>query len=289
MIEPDYWDKCFGNPWKGAVDDRTFQHPAKFSRALIEKIYEHAIQDGFVKTNDTVLDPFGGVALGAYGAALNHLNWQGYELEQKFVDIGNANITMWQRFYKQDLRLTNGDSRFDILGKFDLLVTSPPYQNTQVVGGKQIDLRAWIAAGKPKIDLVRACGSDEFSGYNLANISNIGNQSKDEFWNSSMQVLQRCFGCLKSGAYAIFNVKDFVRNRERVNFCEQWLALCEHVGFVLMHEHRPLLRIERGVQQAIFGEDKTYVTSHKSVFKNIHERKGSPAIDWEVVYCMRKQ
>ena len=81
----------------GIIVPDAFAHPAKFSRALIRRIYEHILERGYITSGDTIVDPFGGAALGALHAMQNGLHWTGVELEEKFVDLGTQNISLWNR------------------------------------------------------------------------------------------------------------------------------------------------------------------------------------------------
>lgn len=36
------WTGCYRDGWKGIITEASFAHPAKFSRGLIRRIYEHA-------------------------------------------------------------------------------------------------------------------------------------------------------------------------------------------------------------------------------------------------------
>ena len=96
----DNWRRCYRSGWKGAIVDEAFSHPAKYSRALINRIYAHANEEGWLQPGDTVLDPFGGVALGAMPAMLYEINWIGMELEPRFCLLGNQNIERWADTYK---------------------------------------------------------------------------------------------------------------------------------------------------------------------------------------------
>ncbi len=129
------WHGLYRQGWKKEITPDAFAHPAKFSRGLIRKIYAHLLERGYVQAGDAVLDPFGGVALGALDAMLLGLNWTGCELEQKFVDLGNANIDLWNRRYADKMlrwgtaRLVQGDSRrlCGVLEGYAATVSSPPY------------------------------------------------------------------------------------------------------------------------------------------------------------------
>src|SRR5688572_18886268 len=88
MVFEDVWRGLYGESWKGLICDEAFAHPAKFSRALIRRIYDHVVSEGWAKSGDRVIDPFGGVALGGFDAMRHGLNWSGCELESKFVGLG---------------------------------------------------------------------------------------------------------------------------------------------------------------------------------------------------------
>ena len=129
----------YSDSWQGEITPEAFSHPAKYSRALIRKIYQHMLESGWFKPGDKVVDPFGGVALGAYQALQNGLVWWGCELEPKFVKLGNENIDLWNGRYSQHFAkwgtavLIQGDSRNlakNIQGYADMSLSSPPYANS---------------------------------------------------------------------------------------------------------------------------------------------------------------
>lgn len=147
QIVIDEWRGLYGESWKGVIVDEAFAHPAKFSRALIRKIYDHVIAEGWATSGSSVIDPFGGVALGAFDAMRLGLNWTGCELEQKFVELGGRNIALWNERYSRMpnwgmARLLQGDSRklSEVLGEASCCVTSPPYANDTVNERNGIDL-----------------------------------------------------------------------------------------------------------------------------------------------------
>jgi hypothetical protein len=148
------WQGCYDAGWKGLIADEAFAHPAKFSRNLIGRIYRHMLDRGWLAAGMTVVDPFGGVALGALDAMANGLHWCGVELEPKFHALGNQNIAEWVRRYGHvagwgSARLLNGDSRrlCEFVGGADCVVSSPPYAESPVAsGGDNID-RSRIGTG----------------------------------------------------------------------------------------------------------------------------------------------
>jgi hypothetical protein len=140
------WHSLYSDGWKGEITPAAFAHPAKFSRALIRHIYRHAAEEGWLKPGDTVLDCFGGVGLGAIDAMLHGLNYVGVELEQKFVDLGNQNIELWNSRYSGKVRtwgtarLIQGDSRnlAGVIEQAGACVSSPPYAES-LQGSDKID------------------------------------------------------------------------------------------------------------------------------------------------------
>lgn len=106
MVEALDWHGCYGQSWRGEIRPEAFAHPSKFSRRLIQRIYAYLLTEGLLQAGDTVLDPFGGIGLGAADAVKNKINWVGIELEQRFVDFGGFECTGiskedWVRCYSQ--------------------------------------------------------------------------------------------------------------------------------------------------------------------------------------------
>jgi len=128
------WHGCYDEQWSQTITKDSFGHPAKFSKRLIERIYDHLLERGYVQPGDLVGDPFGGVALGGIAAAYRGLRWVGVELEQKFVNWGRGNINR----HKHKLNylgkplpvLLEGDSRqfaARVGEHSQAVVSSPPY------------------------------------------------------------------------------------------------------------------------------------------------------------------
>jgi len=110
------WQGCYDDQWGDLIIPEAYAHPAKYSRGLIERIIQHGIERGYWKENDTIADPFGGVALGGIICGYHGLNFIGVELESKFVELGNQNLDLhrakWAALgYSVDVRLIQGDSR----------------------------------------------------------------------------------------------------------------------------------------------------------------------------------
>lgn len=148
----DEWRGCYPSNWKGLIVEDAFKHPAKFSSKLIRRIYDHIVAEGWIEPGMTIVDPFGGVALGAMDAMRVGLRWRGVELEERFVKWGNENIRFWNKKFGRmpkwsgDAILLQGDSRrmAEILCSAHTVVTSPPYAETEVTGE-----RNFKSAGNP--------------------------------------------------------------------------------------------------------------------------------------------
>jgi hypothetical protein len=66
------WYRCYVTKWQNEITPQSVVHPAKFSRKLIRRIYNFLLEAELLRAGDTVLDPFGGIGLGA-ADALRHL------------------------------------------------------------------------------------------------------------------------------------------------------------------------------------------------------------------------
>ncbi len=142
MADLTQWEGCYDNGWTGLIVPEAFSHPAKFSRSLIHRIYQHAKEMGWVHPGDYVLDPFGGVGLGALDAITMGLNWCGCELEQKFAELAQKNFLKWNLDLRGwpnlgTARMINGDSRNikAVIEKADLVVSSPPFTGITPTAG----------------------------------------------------------------------------------------------------------------------------------------------------------
>ncbi len=111
----DEWTGCYRTHWTGSacLSRESSQHPAKFSRSLVSRIYLHLAEDWSIPRGSIILDPFGGVACGAWGAREMDYRWIGVELERHFAEIGRRNIERLNGGLFADCRATllQGDSR----------------------------------------------------------------------------------------------------------------------------------------------------------------------------------
>lgn len=141
MKEIEWWG-LYSESWQGEIVPEAFSHPAKFSRAMIRQVYQHMIDMGYIKAGDRIVDPFGGVGLGAFDAMKHGLHWEGCELEPRFVELGNQNLGLWQSRYAGWFAnwgtavLRQGDSRYlsQVIGEVDAVVSSSPYGDAVQAG-----------------------------------------------------------------------------------------------------------------------------------------------------------
>jgi hypothetical protein len=160
-------------------------------------------------------------------------------------------------------------------------VTSPPYESTlNRKGGIDPEKSEYIGGPHSQIN-----NSDTRYSEDLANI---GNDSGDTFWSAARKIVEQVYFSLKPGGHAAWIVKSYVKAGQIVDFHDQWRQLCESVGFVTVHEHRAYVVEEHNPRYNLDGELVVDVKERKSFFRRLLEKKGSPRIDWETVWCMVK-
>lgn len=286
-IQIDQWWNCYSDQWGDELVPEAFAHPAKIAPGLSKKIYDHAFEMGWLCAGNRVVDPFGGIAGTALQAMIRGLSWVGCELEQRFVDLGSQNIALWCRRYSLwpklgSAVLLQGDSRnlrSVIGGAADVCVSSPPYEGQELDYGDRPNRAAKIA------NIPNFKGRTHWQN-NDKTITHYGDMgSGDSFWSAAKLIVAQTHSILRPGGHAMWVVKDFVRNKEIVPFCDQWRQLCESCGFVTLHEHHAML-IAEASQIGFDGEHKR--RERKSFFRRLAESHGSPRIDYEVVSCMEK-
>lgn len=120
------------------------------------------------------------------------------------------------------------------------------------------------------------------------NLGNPTGADQADFWLAARQIVDQVYAALAPDGHAVWIVKSFVKNKQRVDFPGQWQQMCEAAGFVTLHEHRAWLVEHKGAQYDMEGGLIERKTERKSFFRRLAENKGSPRIDWEVVQCMVK-
>lgn len=99
------WVGLYDGSWRGLIVDEAYSHPAKYARNLIRRIYEHLRDHYGLPPGSVVVDPFGGVALGALDAMECGYWYIGIELERRFHWLGAGGDCPgftrenWRRFY----------------------------------------------------------------------------------------------------------------------------------------------------------------------------------------------
>ena len=241
-IKCDEWQEMYDGSWKDLITSSAFAHPAKFSKNLIFNIVKHAIDEGFIKEQATVLDCFSGVALGALPCALQGIQWVGIELEARFHQLALANVALWtQRYGHLPQWVTpvclQGDSRQlqRILQEVGVgaVVSSPPYAESKVRGGTEM---SQVPIGKrwANGDRVRDDGTEDGYGTNPAQLGNLKEGSLD--------------ACLSSPPYAQGLGKEhtYADHAKREN-----------------DSHRGIMR-EKGIVDPYYGSDPAQLGNLKA-------------------------
>lgn len=182
----------------------------------------------------------------------------------------------------------------EISGSQSVAISSPPFENS--ISGETVNSnqRRKLARrmGFSNAEYVspidsKNTGLIDAQPYGVT-AGNIGNDSGETFWSAARSIVEQVYINLKPGGHAVWVVKDYVRDWKIVPFCDQWRMLCEAVGFVTLHEHHAELNRHKGTQHKLDGGVHTEIKSSKGFFRRLRESKGSPAIDYEVVFCMMK-
>jgi hypothetical protein len=171
------------------------------------------------------------------------------------------------------------------LGNMDGCISSPPFENSM----NSTDEKFIV---KHLEDIKRdpySNGALSLRGTYGSDPGNIGNDTGETFWSASALIVAQVYQLLKPGGVALWVTGDFVRRRKRVMFGEQWVALCESLGFVTL-EHIYAWKTEHnGTQLGMFGEDKEHRTDRVSFFRRLaNEKNPDHAILNEDVWVMVK-
>ena len=175
MTKPDWevldWFGCYRRGWGKELTPEAYQHPAKASYGLAERIYAFLFERGYLAEGMTVLDPFAGIGGFAYHALKHGLNFIGCELEPKFVALGQANIDLWNSRYAGRFarwgtaQIFQGDSRHlaEVLAGagFGGAVSSPPFGD---ITGEHSS-RGYVNPEKVAADFERKYKDGTFKGH----------------------------------------------------------------------------------------------------------------------------
>ena len=170
-------------------------------------------------------------------------------------------------------------------GEVAAVISSPPYEGSVSSEKCGIDFSKTKRDGDIRHHSPSGQGKVPFE-YGKSE-GQLGNDKGDTFWQAAKQIVAECHKILRPGGFAIWVVKSFVRKGKIVDFPGDWRRLCEAEGFETLHEHHAML-VKETTHNGLF-EDITVKKERKSFFRRLAESKGSPAIDYETVYCMRKR
>lgn len=172
-------------------------------------------------------------------------------------------------------------------GGFEAAVSSPPFETTGVGGSNNVVNLNTQCVSHNRPDTIAP--DEKARGLTYGNTDGqLGAEQAETFWSAARVIVKQVYSLLVPGGVAIWVVKDFIRNKERVEFSQQWAALNEACGFEWLHEHRCWVVEDRGTQLGFF-EDEDRIVERKSFFRRLYESKyPDNRIDWESVLCMRK-
>lgn len=172
-------------------------------------------------------------------------------------------------------------------GSIDGVVSSPPWENQEpshAQGSRFEEVHRQIhptKLAKDRPGMFQHEYGDE--------AGNIGNKQGETFWSAARDIVLECHAILKPNGWSAWVVKDFVRDKARVPFCDHWCKLLEACGFTVRQRVHAMLVKEQRHADLFGGDDHIKTTERKSFFRRLAEKKGSPRIDWEEVIFAQKQ
>jgi hypothetical protein len=395
------WYGLYSQGWGNDLVPEAYCHPAKVRPALARKIYEHAIERGWLERGSVVIDPFAGIAGFALSAMRFGMHFVGVELEDRFIQLGRQNIELWNKKYSAlpgwgSAVLLQGDSRElgRVVGEAGAVVSSPPYADGCTHTGGDDPRPEFIKGGEYRgVGIAGAISSPPYAeslasddpdkrgglyrdpkrrndktltaeygqsdgqlaqmppgefdgivssppwesqeaahsakkfrnpvasaktrsdGYRTGRLSGhyaspeailrsmekandqtygdsegqLGQASGDTFWSASRTIIEQVYQVLRPAAVAIWVCKRFVRGGEIVEFSQQWMQLCESIGFETIEWIKAWLVEDRGAQYTLDGSLEQRQVKRFSFFRRLHAQKYPHlAIEWEDVICLRK-
>jgi len=115
-------------------------------------------------------------------------------------------------------------------GDIDAVVTSPPYESTQVIQDFEAVKIANLRRGRKLSDIESWSIKDE--GYG-SSPSNIGNLKSNNYLEAMLQVYHESHKVLKPEGIMVLVTKNFIRDKAVVRLDLDTIKLCEETGFVL--------------------------------------------------------
>lgn len=230
--------------------------------------------------------PFGADATG-------HVSADKWKSPEAFLAAGRGNgasDAARLRQIERDREKTYGETEgqlaaMPMTSSADAVVSSPPYEGSLASSEDGID---WQQAKRANNDHrgQQRPGASVAAAYPVSE-ENIGNATGETFWSAALDIVRESYAVLKPGGTAVWVVKHFVRDKAVVDFPGDWRKLCESVGFVTDTEVHAML-VKEETTSHLFDGEVTKRRERKSFFRRLAEKKGSPRIDWETVYFMRK-
>jgi hypothetical protein len=133
QMNQDKWHGCYEDGWQGQIVPEAFSHPAKMAYGLLQRIYDHCFDQGWLKEGDVVVDPFGGIGSTGILGAYRGVQVVSCELEAKFTGLAMHNMFLhlpkWRALGSPLPVIIQGDSRrlCELVAGADVVVSSPPY------------------------------------------------------------------------------------------------------------------------------------------------------------------
>lgn len=112
------WVGLYQEKYGTLITTESTSHPAKMARGLVFKIYEYALERGYIKKGNWILDPFFGAGCTALPALMHGINVWGNELEPLFTDCARGcectgiSKAEWVRFFERWRRAAYKDRHF---------------------------------------------------------------------------------------------------------------------------------------------------------------------------------
>jgi DNA modification methylase len=170
-------------------------------------------------------------------------------------------------------------------GDVSAVITSPPYSDI-AAGAGGLNTKPATKPGQQSGRNASAASQDTDQKYGHTE-GQIGQESKETYWQAMRDVYAQCFLAIKPGGYLAVVVKDYVKDKQIVPLCDDTVKLLEHLGFQLVERVHAMLVKETRHGDLFNGETAT-TKQRKSFFRRLAEAKGSPKIDYEEVIFCRK-
>ena len=287
---PQDWFQCYAGSHDLWVPE-AFSHPAKMSPALYQRILRHLRDLGLLLPHDTVLDMMAGIGTSLLVAGAQGYSVVGVELEPKFVELAQQNVTHVSKKVGRQLPVTiiQGDARHlsEILKERGMMmkgIVSPPYEdaiNSQTKGG--IDFMKCAEGPRPDKLLPTASHGTQTLRYGLEQ-GQIGQERAESYLDAMRQVFQQAFLCCDVLAVV---TKNPTRNGKLRRLDLDTISLLEEVGFKILCAHKAVLFEELEGGHMFEGTQKK-VKGRLSFFKRLSYQKGSPVAQWEdIVIAVR--